>query len=271
MDPMPVMGDSTPLSPFCGLGGKRILVTGVLTSRSIAYSVALRAQQAGAEIVLTSFGRADRLTKRTARKLPTLPDILTLDVNEPADLNALRDELEKRWGGVDGALHAIASAPPDAINGNFLTTTKESAVTTFLTSAYSLHGLTIALRPLLQRAQGSVVGLHLDAGRAWPQYDWMGVSKAALASVTKYLARYLGPEGVRVNLVAPGLLRTAASSAFVGFPEYAEQWAGLAPLGWDIDDASPVADAVLFLFSECSRAITGEIIHVDGGRHAIEA
>ncbi|HEX8857249.1 MAG TPA: enoyl-ACP reductase FabI [Thermoleophilaceae bacterium] len=252
------------------LEGKRILITGVMTKESIGYAVAEEAQRAGAEVILTSFGRAMRLTERVARRLQGEPEVLELDVNEPEHFERLRQELQERWGGVDGALHAIAFAPEDALGGNFMRTPSESAVTAFLTSAFSLKALGESLDPLFQESGGgSLVGLDFDASRAWPIYDWMGVSKAALESVARYLARDLGPHGVRVNLVSAGPLETTAARGIPGFPELAEAWQAQAPLGWDVDDRTPVAAATCFLLSDWSRGITGEILHVDGGYHAM--
>jgi enoyl ACP reductase len=252
------------------LDGKRIVVTGVITRDSIAWAVADEAQRAGAELVLTSFGRARRLTERAARRLPDPPDVLELDVNRAEDLDALHSELAGRWGAVDGVLHAIAFAPEDAVGGGFLDTPAESAMQAFRTSAYSLKALAASLAPLLAE-RASVVGLDFDASVAWPSYDWMGVSKAALEAVSRYLARDLGPRGARVNLVSAGPLRTAAASGIAGFRELVDGWAERAPLGWDPDDAGPVARAVCFLLSDWSDGITGEILHVDGGYHAIGA
>jgi meromycolic acid enoyl-[acyl-carrier protein] reductase len=253
------------------LAGKRLVITGVMTRDSIAWSVAAEAQRQGAEVVLTGFGRARRLTERAARQLPSEVDVYELDVNRDEDLSALRVALASRWPqGVDGVLHAIAYAPEDAIGGRFLETPRSSALTAFETSAFSMQALTSALLPLLSD-RASVVGLDFDASRAWPSYDWMGVSKAALESVSRYLARSLGPRGVRVNLVAAGPLRTAAASGIAGFGELVASWASGAPLGWDPDDAMPVARAVCFLLSDWSSAVTGEILHVDGGFHAVEA
>jgi enoyl-[acyl-carrier protein] reductase I len=248
------------------LAGKRLVVTGVMTRDSIAWAVADEAQRAGAEVVLTGFGRARRLTERAARQLPVSPDVLELDVNSESDLSALRDSLGP--GSIDGVLHAIAYAPEDAIGGRFMETPASSALTAFETSAFSLKALTSALLPLFSD-RASVVGLDFDASVAWPSYDWMGVSKAALESVSRYLARELGPRGVRVNLVAAGPLRTAAASGIAGFSELASGWSSGAPLGWDVDDAGPVARAVCFLLSDWSSGVTGEILHVDGGLHAV--
>ena len=252
------------------LAGKRLLITGVITKDSIAFHVADEAQREGAEVVLTSFGRVRRMTERAAKRLPHPAEVLELDVNRPQDLSALADELRERWGSVDGLLHAIAYAPEDAIGGRFLGTSPESAANAFLTSAFSLKALVAALAPLL-RAGSSVVGLDFDARVAWPVYDWMGVAKAALESVSRYLARDLGPHGVRVNLVSAGPLGTVAARGIPGFDQLAELWRAQAPLGWDANDAGPVAGAVCFLFSDYARAISGEILHVDGGFHALGA
>ena len=248
------------------LAGKRLVITGVMTKDSIAWAVADEAQRAGADVVLTSFGRTRRLTARAAKRLPTEPPILELDVNNPDHLAALPSALP--WDAVDGVLHAIAYAPPEAIGGRFLDTPSSSALTAFETSAYSLKALTAALAPVFA-PRASVVGLDFDATVAWPSYDWMGVSKAALESVSRYLARDLGPQGVRVNLVAAGPLRTAAASGIAGFSDLVDMWNGGAPLGWDPDDAGPVARTICFMFSDWSDGITAEIVHVDGGFHAM--
>jgi meromycolic acid enoyl-[acyl-carrier protein] reductase len=255
------------------LADHRLLVTGVLTDRSIAYTVAQRAQQQGAEVVLTGFGRALRLTQRIARRLPTEPEVLELDVNDPDQLAAVARDLEGRWGRVDGVLHAIAHVAPDGLGGRFMSTPAATAEAAFRTSAFSLQALSGALADLLERSPhgGSVVGLDFDASVAWPSYDWAGVSKAALEAVNRYVARDLGPRGVRCNLVAAGPLRTMAAGAIDGFDELGAIWEQGAPLGWNLDDAAPVADAALFLLSPLSRAVTGEILHADGGVHAVGA
>jgi enoyl-[acyl-carrier protein] reductase I len=255
------------------LKGKRLLVTGVLTEASIAYAVAQRAQEEGAEIVLTGFGRGMRITQRIAGRLPSPPDVLELDVNDPQHVAAVVADLEQRWGVLDGLVHAIAFVPADALGGNFLTAPVESALTAFQTSAFSLKALAAACADLLAAAPdgGSVVGLDFDASVAWPVDDWAGVSKAALESVNRYLARDLGPKNIRVNLVAAGPIHTAAASGVPGFSDLESAWAEQAPLGWEVEDPVPVADAALFLLSDLARAITGEIVHVDGGVHAIGA
>ena len=253
------------------LAGKRLLITGVVTRHSIAWAVAERAQRAGAEVVLTGFGRGRRLTERAAQGLPEPPAVLELDVNEPGDIDALRAELEGRWGGLDGVLHAIAYAPPDALGGAFMDTPAASASEAFVTSAYSFKALAAGLRPLLARERGSVVGLDFDASQAWPGYDWMGVAKAGLESVSRYLARDLGPEGIRVNLISAGPLETPAAGGIPGFDALAGRWAEQAPLGWDTGDAGAVAGAACFLLSDWCTATTGEILHVDGGYHAMAA
>ena len=250
------------------LDGKKLLVTGVVNRESIAFEVARQAQAAGAEIVLTGFGRAKRMTDRSANRLDPVPDVLELDVNKPEDIEAVASDLRERWGRVDGVLHAIAFAPEDALGGNFLETPPESAAQAFQTSAYSLKALSVAMLPLMEDG-GAIVGMDFDAQVAWPVYDWMGVAKAGLEAVSRYLARDLGPKGVRVNLVSAGPLGTLAANGIPGFDDLAKAWEQQAPLGWDIEDAGPVAGAVCFLLSDHARAITGEILHVDGGFHAM--
>jgi enoyl-[acyl-carrier protein] reductase I len=250
------------------LEGKRLLITGVLTRRSIAFAVAREAQLAGAEVLLTGFGRSRRMTERAAARLPEAPEVLELDVNSEPDLAGLRIELERRWSGLDGVLHAIAFAPQDAVGGRFLEAPAESAIEAFRTSAYSYAALARHLTPLMDRG-GSLVGLDFDASVAWPSYDWMGVSKAALEAVNRYLARELGPRGIRANLISAGPISSPAASGISGFEQLAGGWDEAAPLGWDTSDPTPVAGAVCFLFSDAARAISGELIHVDGGVHAV--
>jgi meromycolic acid enoyl-[acyl-carrier-protein] reductase len=250
------------------LEGKKILISGLLTRHSIAYAVAEAAQRYGAEVLLTSFGKAMRITERAAQSLPATPEVLELDVTRGEDFPRLQEEVRERWEQIDGIVHAIASAPPDALAGNFLNTPAASAELSFRTSAFSFKELTVALLPLFENG-GSVVGLDFDASVAWPAYDWMGVSKAALEAISRYLARDVGDCGVRANLVSSGPVETVAASAFAGFELLTEGWASRAPLGWDSKDAAVVADPVCFLLSDLARGITGEIIHVDGGFHAV--
>ncbi len=252
------------------LEGKRLLITGVITKDSIAYHAAEQAQREGAEVLLTSFGRVKRMTERAAQRLPQPVDVLELDVNREEDLAALTDALRDRWGSVDGVLHAIAFAPQDAIGGQFMSAPAESAKQAFETSAFSLKALAAAVAPLMPRGAG-IVGMDFDASVAWPVYDWMGVAKAALESVSRYLARDLGPAGVRVNLVSAGPLGTVAAQGIPGFEQLADLWRQQAPLGWDITDPGPVARAICWLLSDYSQAISGEIVHVDGGFHAVGA
>jgi meromycolic acid enoyl-[acyl-carrier-protein] reductase len=252
------------------LAGKRLLITGVITKDSIAFHVAEQAQQQGAQVLLSSFGRVRRMTERAAQRLPEPAEVLELDVNRPEDLEAVAGSIRERWGQLDGVLHAIAFAPEDALGGRFLTAPAESAAQAFQTSAFSFKALAAALLPVMEPG-ASVVGLDFDATLAWPIYDWMGVAKAALESVSRYLARDLGPRGIRVNLVSAGPLGTVAARGIPGFDKLAELWQQQAPLGWDIEDPSVVAGAVCFLFSDLARGISGEIIHVDGGFHAVGA
>jgi enoyl ACP reductase len=251
------------------LEGRRLLITGVLTPQSIAFAVARRAQEEGAELVLTGFGRGTSITTRTARRLPTPSDVLEMDATSPDQVQAVARDLRERWGRIDGILHAIAFAPEDALGGRFLETPWESAAVALRASAFSLKEIVVAHRDLLAEGGGSVVSLDFDATVAWPAYDWMGVSKAALESVTRYLARDLGRDGIRVNCVAAGPLRTVAAKGIPGFDTFIDRWERRAPLGWDPTDPGPVAETCVWLLSDRSAAITGEIVHVDGGFHAM--
>ena len=255
------------------LDGKRLLVTGVLTDASLAYAVARQAQEHGAEIVLSGAGRALSLTRRTARKLPEEPDVLEIDVTSPDQLRAAGAALAERWDRLDGLLHAIGFAPADCLGSGMFTADWDDVSTAFNVSTYSLKALVDAFLPLLTAAGAaggaSVVGLDFDATVAWPVYDWMGVAKAALESLSRYLAKELGPRGIRVNLVAAGPVRTMAAKSIPGFSAFEDTWAQRAPLGWDVHDADPVARACVALFSDLFPMTTGEIVHVDGGVHAV--
>jgi enoyl-[acyl-carrier protein] reductase I len=251
------------------LEGKRLLITGVLTPQSIAFATAQVCQEQGAEVVLTSFGRAMSLTEKSARRLPTPVDVLEMDANEPAQVRAVHDALASRWGRLDGFLHAIAFAPQDALGGNFLQTPWESVQTAFQTSTFSLKALAAGLLPLMQAHGGAIASLDFDGTVAWPIYDWMGVCKAGLEAVTRYLARDLGPHGIRVNTVSAGPLKTTAAKGIPGFDQISDRWSARAPLGWDTSDPTPVAKALAFVLSDLASGITGEMIHVDGGFHAM--
>jgi enoyl ACP reductase len=252
------------------LEGKRILVTGVLDRRSIAYPAARLSQEQGAEIALSSFGKAANLTARTAKRLDPEPPILELDVNKPEDIASVAEDLGERWGELDGIVHAIAFAPEDALGGNFLTAGWPSVATAVQTSAYSLAALSTGLMDLM-RPGSSIVGLDFDARVAWPAYDWMGVAKAALESTSRYLARDLGPRGIRVNLVSAGPIKTLAAKGISGFEGIEGEWQRQSPLGWNAGDPEPVGRAVVSLLSDWWPATTGELIHVDGGYHAMGA
>jgi meromycolic acid enoyl-[acyl-carrier-protein] reductase len=249
------------------LADRRILVTGVLNDASIAFSVAKRAQEEGAEVVLTSFGRAMSLTQRAARRLPETVEVIELDVSDADHLASLA---ERVGGRVDGVLHAIAFAPESCLGGGFLTAPWDDVAVALQVSAYSLKALAVACRPMMTGG-GSIVGLDFDASQAWPVYDWMGVAKAAFESTARYLARDLGADGIRVNLIAAGPVRTIAAKSIPGFDQFEDVWAQRAPLGWDVKDPEPVARACVALLSDLFPMTTGEIIHVDGGFHAVGA
>jgi enoyl ACP reductase len=252
------------------LDGKRLLITGVLTDDSMAFAVAKVAQEAGAEVLLTGVGRGMSLTQRVARRLPTTPDVLEMDVNDAGQIEAVRNEVTQRWGALDGVLHSIGFMPQDALGGHFLETPWESVATGFQTSAYSLKSLSVGmLEPMKAAGSASVVSLTFDGRYAWPIYDWMGVAKAGLEAVTRYLARDLGEHGVRVNTVSAGPIRTMAGKSIPGFDQIADSWLQRAPLGWIMTDATAVGQMCCFLFSDWSRMTTGEMVHVDGGYHAM--
>jgi meromycolic acid enoyl-[acyl-carrier-protein] reductase len=249
------------------LSGKRILVTGVLTDASIAFHVAKIAQQEGATLVLTGFGRLS-LVERIAKRLPEAAPVLELDVTSQEHLDSLADRVREHVDGIDGVVHSIGFAPQTCLGGNFLAASWDDVSTAVHVSTFSLKSLAMAALPLMP-AGGSVVGLDFDASVAWPGYDWMGVAKAGLESCARYLARDLGPQGVRVNLVAAGPLRTMAAKSIPGFEKFEEVWSQRAPLGWDIANPEAAARACVALLSDWFPATTGEIVHVDGGVHAV--
>ncbi len=253
------------------LSGKRLLVTGVATTESIAWSVARTAQEQGAQVVLTSFERDHDRTMAAAQQLPAQCDVLELDVADAAHFERLGDELEQRWGHLDGALHAVAFAPRPALAGDFLDADDHSVQRAFATSTYSYAALAKVLARLAPERGGSLVGLDFDAAGAWPVYNWMGVCKAALESASRYVARDLGPRGIRSNLVAAGPLHTRAAGGIPEFDRLTGAWDARSPMHWDPTDNGPVADATCFLLSDMARAVTGEILHVDGGYHAMAA
>ncbi|MBT5904654.1 MAG: enoyl-ACP reductase FabI [Acidimicrobiaceae bacterium] len=252
------------------LDDKKLLITGVLTDASLAFSVARLAQEQGAEVILTGAGRGLRLTERTARKLPLEAEVLEFDVTSAEQAESLRRHLADRWGRVDGALHAIGFAPEVCLGEDFMAAQWSDVAVAMEISAYSLKTVAEVVAPLMTNG-GSIVGLDFDARFAWPAYNWMGVAKAALESASRYLARSLGPDGVRVNMVAAGPIRTIAAKSIPGFSEFEEAWKKRAPLGWDVNDTEPVARACVALLSDWFPATTGSMVHVDGGYHAIGA
>jgi len=249
------------------LDGKNVVVTGVLTDDSLAFGVAKLAQEEGAQIVLTGAGRALSLTRRTARKLPVVPEVYELDVTVPEHLDAVREALASQWGRVDGVLHSIGFAPAACLADDFLEAGWEDVSVALHVSTYSLKALADAFVPLMTNG-GSIVGLDFDNRQAWPAYNWMGVAKSGLESVSRYLAKALGPRGIRCNLVAAGPVRTVAAKSIPGFSAFEDVWDGRAPLGWDVNDSSAVAKACVALLSDWFPATTGEMVHVDGGFHA---
>lgn len=255
------------------LDGKRLLITGVLTDDSLAFAVARRAIEEGAEVALSGFGRGLSLTRRVARRLGDVGEVLELDVTSEDQLEAARSALEVRFGRLDGLLHAIGYAPEPCLGHGMLAASAEEVSTALEVSTYSLAALVRGMLPLLEVAGAttgaSVVGLDFDGSRAWPLYDWMGVAKSALESLARYLARDLGPKGIRVNLVASGPVRTVAAKSIPGFATFEDAWGQRAPLGWDVHDATPAADAAVALFSDLLASTTGHVLHVDGGVHML--
>ncbi|MCP2328158.1 enoyl-[acyl-carrier protein] reductase I [Hamadaea flava] len=249
------------------LEGKKILVTGVITDQSIAFSVARVAQEQGAEIVLTAYPRPT-LVERIAKRLPKQAPVIPLDVTNAEELAGIADKVREHLPTLDGIVHSIGFAPQTALGGNFLETKWEDVAAAVHASTYSYKSLATALLPLMKPG-GSIVGLTFDATVAYPVYDWMGVAKAGLESASRYLAQYLGPQGIRSNLVSAGPLRSMAAKSIPGFEKFEESWANRAPLGWELTNAEPAAKAVVALLSDWFPATTGEIVHVDGGYHAM--
>jgi enoyl-[acyl-carrier protein] reductase I len=251
------------------LNGKKVIFTGIVNDDSIAFIAAKKALVSGAEIMVTAFPRDRELTEEAAAKLPEEVEVVDLDVTDPDQLEALSKKVGEEWGRLDGVLHAAAFAPKDALAGDFLEVPAERLDLSFRTSAHSFASLGKLLKEHAPPEGGSLVGLDFDSTGAWPVYNWMGVMKSALESVNRYLARDLGPLGIRSNLIAAGPLNTRAAGGIPDFDQLLDNWEMRSPMKWDPDDAEPVADAVGFLLSDLSRAITGEILHVDGGYHAM--
>ncbi|WP_375498724.1 enoyl-ACP reductase FabI [uncultured Jatrophihabitans sp.] len=250
------------------LDGKRLLITGVITDGSIAFSIARLAQEEGATVVLTGFGRMS-LVERVARRLPQPPPVIELDVANQEHLDTLADRVREHVDGIDGVVHAIGFAPASCLGGDFLATPWADVATALEVSTFSLKSLAVATLPLFGETGGSILGLTFDATVAWPAYDWMGVAKAGLESTSRYLSRELGPRNIRVNLISAGPLRTMAAKSIPGFSQFEDAWTGRAPLGWDNTDIEPVARSSVALLSDWFPSTTGEIVHVDGGFHAM--
>jgi enoyl-[acyl-carrier protein] reductase I len=252
------------------LTGKRIVVTGVLTDASLAFGVAKLAQEEGAEVVLTGAGRGLSLTQRTARKLPHEAPVFEFDVTDPAHVDSVREAVKAHWGRVDGVLHSIGFAPANCLGEDIMEAQWSDVSVAIQVSAYSLKTLADAFVPLMTSG-GSFVGLDFDNTVAWPAYNWMGVAKSALESTSRYLARGLGPQNIRFNLIAAGPIKTMAAKSIPGFKKFEDVWDDRSPLGWDVTDSLPVAKSCVALLSDYFPATTGEIIHVDGGYHATGA
>jgi enoyl-[acyl-carrier protein] reductase I len=255
------------------LSGHRLLVTGVLTDDSLAFGIAQRSLAEGAEIILTGAGRGISLTRRTARKLGDVGEIVTLDVTNESEIAAAVSEVERRFGRLDGLVHAIGFAPENCLGKGMFAASAAEVATAFQISTYSLASLTGAFRELLKKSEAhggaSVVALDFDGTRAYPMYDWMGVAKSGLESLGRYLAKELGGDAIRVNLLAAGPIRTIAAKSIPGFSQFEETWGERAPLGWDVRDSSAVADTAVAMLSPLMRATTGSIVYVDGGAHAV--
>jgi enoyl-[acyl-carrier protein] reductase I len=252
------------------LDGKKIVITGVLTDASLAFGVAQLAQREGAQIVLTGAGRALSLTQRTARRLDTPVDVYEFDVTVAEHVETVREQVRASLGRVDGVLHSIGFAPEACLGDDFLAAQWSDVAVAMQISAYSMKTLIDAFLPLMERGS-TIVGLDFDNTVAWPAYNWMGVAKAALESTSRYLAKELGPRGIRSNLVAAGPIKTMAAKSIPGFKKFEDVWDDRAPLGWDVTDFTPVARTVVAMLSDWFPATTGEVIHVDGGSHAMGA
>lgn len=249
------------------LEGKRLLITGVITEASMAFQIAKLAQEQGAQVVLTGFGRLS-LVERIAKRLPYPAPLVELDVQNTEHLDTLAERVREHVDGLDGVLHSIAFAPPSCLGAPFLDAPWDDVSNALEVSAYSFKSLSAAVLPLLGHGS-SIVGMDFDARVAWPAYNWMGVSKAALESVNRYLARELGPSGIRVNLIAAGPVKTIAAKSIPGFDQLEDSWNERAPLGWNPEDSTPVASSACALLSDWFPATTGSMVWVDGGAHAI--
>ncbi|PKQ26011.1 MAG: enoyl-[acyl-carrier-protein] reductase FabI [Actinobacteria bacterium HGW-Actinobacteria-4] len=250
------------------LEGKNILVTGVLTEGSIAFDVARLCQEQGATVVLTGMGKTMKITQSMGRRLPVEAQVVELDVTDQEQIDSLADRVKEIVPHLDGAVHSIGFAPQSVMGGNFMAGAWEDVSVAMHISAYSLKALAASVAPLMVNG-GSIVGLTFDGRYAWPVYDWMGVAKAAFEATSRYVARDLGPQGIRCNLVSAGPIKTTAAKHIPGFDQMESKWSERAPLGWDSDAAEPTARAVTALLSDWFPATTGEVVHVDGGVHAM--
>jgi enoyl-[acyl-carrier protein] reductase I len=252
------------------LAGKHGLIVGVANHRSISWSIAQAAQAAGARLALTyPIARLEENVRELAGKLENSV-VAPCDVTSDEQIADLAAALDREFGGLDFFVHGAAFAPADALNRPFVETSREGFRIALDVSAYSLVGMTRALVPLMEkRGGGSVLTLtFVGSQRVFPNYNVMGVAKAALESSVRYLAGDLGPKNIRVNAISAGAIRTLAASGISGFSSFLQVYRDRAPLRRSIE-ASEVADAAVFLLGPASRAVTGEILMVDAGFHAI--
>jgi enoyl-[acyl-carrier protein] reductase I len=251
------------------LSGKTGLVVGVANKRSIAWAIAQAAANAGARLAVTYQG--ERLEENVRDLGGTLKDplLLPLDVTDDAQIDSVFERLDREFGGLDFLVHGAAFAPREELSAPFVQTSRNGFRIALDVSAYSLIALARAAMPLMERrGGGSIVTLtYLGSTRVFHNYNVMGVAKAALESSVRYLAADLGPKGIRVNAISAGPIKTLAAAGISGFTDILQHYRDKAPLRRTVD-ATEVADAAMFLLGHAGRAVTAEVLMVDGGFHA---
>jgi enoyl-[acyl-carrier protein] reductase I len=252
------------------LSGKTGLIVGVANKRSIAWAIAQAASNAGARLALTYQGERLEENVRDLSSSLTDPLILPCDVSDDAQIAHVFEEIDRAFGGLDFVVHGAAFAPREELSNPFVQTTRDGFRMALDISAYSLVALTRAALPLMERrGGGSVVTLtYLGSDRVFPNYNVMGVAKAALESSVRYLAADLGPKNVRVNAISAGPIKTLAAAGISGFSSILQLYRDRAPLHRTVE-TSEVADAALFLLSDAGRGVTAEVLMVDAGFHAM--